>query len=102
MLASAASCPPAVHGLQHCVVMKIREQIGDAIGGLWAPFIHALARMRHARMFHPEGQLFSGTLEPITGSAYEATARQLGSTVLARCSGALRRGGRESLDVLGI
>jgi hypothetical protein len=82
--------------------MKIREQIGNAIGGLWAPFIHSLARLRHARMFHPDGQLFSGTLEPIAGSPYEATAHQLGRTVLARCSGALRRGGRESLDVLGI
>jgi hypothetical protein len=82
--------------------MKIREQIGNAIGGLWAPFIHSLARLRHARMFHPDGQLFTGTLEPIAGSPYEATAQQLGRTVLARCSGALRRGGRESLDVLGI
>jgi len=82
--------------------MNLREQIGDTIGGLWAPFIHSLARLRHARMFHPDGQLFSGTLEPIAGSPYEATAHQLGRTVLARCSGALRRGGRESLDVLGI
>lgn len=82
--------------------MNLREQIGDAIGGLWAPFIHALARLRHARMFHPDGQLFTGTLQPIAGSPYEATAQQLGRTVLARCSGALRRGGRESLDVLGI
>jgi len=82
--------------------MSIREQIGDAIGGLWAPFIHALAELRHARMFHPEGQLFSGTLDPIPGSPYQTVAQQLGRTVLARCSGALRRGGRESLDVLGI
>ena len=82
--------------------MKLREQIGNAIGGLWAPFIHSLARLRHARMFHPDGQLFTGTLQPIAGSPFEATAQQLGRTVLARCSGALRRGGRESLDVLGI
>jgi hypothetical protein len=85
-----------------CVGMAIREQIGDAIGGLWAPFVHSLAQLRGARMFHPEGQLFSGALQPIAGSPYAATAQQLGRTVLARCSGALRRGGGESLDVLGI
>ena len=52
-------------------------------------------------MFHPEGQLFSGELEVIPGP-YEAIAQQLGRSVLGRFSGALRRGGRESLDVLGI
>ncbi len=53
-------------------------------------------------MFHPEGLLFSGSLVVIPGSPYEELAQQLGHTVLARLSGALRRGGRESLDVLGI
>jgi hypothetical protein len=80
----------------------IREEIGDAIGGWWAPLIHTIARLRHARMFHPDGLLFTGELEPIAGSPYEATAQQLGRTVLARLSGALRRGDRENLDVLGI
>ncbi len=53
-------------------------------------------------MFHPEGLLFSGELEVVAGGPYEQIASQLGRTVLARLSGALRRGGRESLDVLGI
>src|ERR1700753_3980336 len=95
---AAKSCKLPATGapLAAARAMKIREQIGDAIGAVWAPFIHSLARLPHARMFRPEGQLFSGTLEPIAGSPYEATAQQLGRTVLARCSGALRRGGRES------
>ncbi len=80
----------------------IRERLGDAIGGLWAPIAGGISRLRHARMFHPEGLVFTGELEVIPGSEYEVFANQLGRTVLARLSGALRRGGRESLDVLGI
>ena len=80
----------------------IRERLGNAIGELWSPIVGGISRLRHARMFHPEGLLFSGELEPIAGSPYETFAQQMGRTVLARLSGALRRGGRESLDVLGI
>lgn len=79
----------------------IRERIGELIGATWAPLVHGIARLRHARMFHPEGSLYRGRLEPVAGP-FEAIANALGRTVLARFSGALRRGGRESLDVLGI
>lgn len=80
----------------------LREQLGDTIGGLWSPIVNRISHLRHARMFHPEGLLFSGQLEVVPGGPYEGIASQLGHTVLARLSGALRRGGRESLDVLGI
>ena len=80
----------------------LREQLGSTIGGLWSPIVNRISHLRHARMFHPEGLLFSGELEVIPGGPYEQIALQLGRTVLTRLSGALRRGGRESLDVLGI
>lgn len=82
--------------------MALREQLGNAIGTAWSPIVNRISHLRHARMFHPEGLLFSGSLAVIPGSPYEELAGQLGHTVLARLSGALRRGGRERLDVLGI
>jgi len=82
--------------------MSWREDFGDTVGALWAPFIHGIAQLRHARMFHPEGLVFRGRVEPISDGPYDALAQRLGPTVLARLSGALRRHRREALDVLGI
>src|SRR4051794_6087445 len=79
-----------------------RERLGDAIGAAWAPLIARIAKARHARMFHPEGTLFSGSILAVVESPFTDVAAQLGPHVLARFSGALRRKGRESLDVLGI
>ncbi|MFT3698319.1 MAG: hypothetical protein QM831_34570 [Kofleriaceae bacterium] len=79
-----------------------RERLGDVIGASWAPAIRAIARARHARMFHPDGQLFDGTATAIPGSAFHDLALRLGPHVLVRFSGALRRAPHESLDVLGI
>ncbi len=80
----------------------VREQIGEAIGGWWAPMIATVARLRHARMFHPDGIVCRGRLEVVVGTRYEALARRLGPQVLARLSGALFRGERRLPDVLGI
>ena len=80
----------------------LREWIGDAIGQLWAPAISAISRVRHARMFHPEGLTFAGHVEPLAaGGDLEPLAQRFDGRVLARCSAALWRGGREHLDVLG-
>ncbi len=82
--------------------MSWREELGDTVGAWWAPLIHGIARLRHARMFHPEGLVFRGRVEPIIGGPYTGVARRLGSSVLARFSGALWKHEREALDVLGI
>lgn len=76
-----------------------RERLGERIGALWAPAIHRIAQARHARMFHPDGQVFLGSASSARNSHFDLA---LGSHVLARFSGALRRRGRESMDVLGI
>jgi hypothetical protein len=86
---------PAPHG--------IREQIGAAIGTMLAPLVSKVVRVRKARMFHPEGQLFEGHFEAtVTEGPYADLARRLGRTVLARLSGALSRNERERFEVLGI
>jgi len=86
---------PAAHG--------VREKIGAAIGGVISPIVATVARVRKARMFHPEGQLFEGHLEAtVTDGPYADLAHRLGRTVLARLSGALSRNQRERFEVLGI
>ncbi|MEO8549548.1 MAG: hypothetical protein ABI678_06230 [Kofleriaceae bacterium] len=79
-----------------------RERLGERIGATWAPWIQKIARARHARMFHPDGQLFRGSLSAAADGPFADLADSLGSHVLARFSGALRRAPHESLDVLGI
>jgi hypothetical protein len=78
-----------------------REQVGDVVGRLCAPAIFAITRMRDARLFHPEGHTFSGRAIAVPGPL-GSIGEQLTGRVLARCSPALSRTGREWLDVLGI
>jgi hypothetical protein len=78
-----------------------RERLGELVGRLCAPPIYAIARLRDARMFHPEGYTFAGHAVALPGPLGSIGA-QLEGRVLARCSPALSRTGREWLDVLGI
>jgi hypothetical protein len=77
---------------------SLRERVGDTLGALWAPTIARIAHARHARMFHPEGIVVGGRIEPIdddpAGSAFAGP-------VIARWSGALWRRS-ERFDVLGL
>jgi len=79
----------------------LRERLGDRIGRWCAPPIRAIARLRDARMFHPEGYSFAGRAVAVDGPL-GSIGEQLAGRVLARCSPALSRSGREWLDVLGI
>ena len=93
---AAAPCravAPIPHGL--------RERLGELVGRLCAPPIHAIARLRGSRMFHPVGHTFSGRAVAIP-SPLGSIGEQLGGRVLARCSPALSKHGREWLEVLGI
>lgn len=84
---------PTPHGL--------RERLGEIVGRLWAPAIHAIARLRGSRMFHPVGHTFSGRATAVPGPL-GSLGEQLAGRVLARCSPALSKTGREWLEVLGI
>ncbi len=78
-----------------------RERLGAAIGRWCAPPIYAIARLRDARMFHPVGHTFTGRAFAVPGPL-GSIGEQLAGRVLARCSPALSRTGRERFDVLGI
>ena len=72
------------------------ESLGHALGAAIAPAVGLLARLRRGRAFHPDGVVFTATVEPLTDSP---AARALEGAALARFSGALFRG--EGFDVLG-
>lgn len=82
----------------------VRERLGERIGRAWAPFVATLSRLRRARMFHPDGHTFRGVVVPACelDDPYGPLAAALAGRVLARFSGALWRGERERLDVLGL
>lgn len=81
--------------------MHVREDVGAAVGVLWAPAIAAITKARHARMFHPRGITFAGYTEPVSGP-FASIGHALEGRVLARCSAALWKSGWEHLDVLGL
>ena len=91
--APGRAAAPTPHGL--------RERLGEVVGRLWAPAIHAIARLRGSRMFHPVGHTFSGRATAVPGPL-GSIGDQLAGRVLARCSPALSKTGREWLEVLGI
>lgn len=104
MSAAIAPEPPIEGPFAHCAPPRgLRDQVGDAIGRLLAPLVEALSRARRARMFHPEGLTLAGHVQPLApGGELDALAWRFDGRVLARCSAALWRGGREHLDVLGL
>lgn len=78
------------------------DLLGAALGLALAPLVAAGSALRGARLFHPEGVIYSGqatalaTLEPL-----RSLAQGLAGPVLVRFSAALWRHGREWPDVLG-
>jgi len=76
-----------------------REAIGRAIGTLWAPAIAGIATLRQARMFHPQGIVCRGVVEPTAGSPL---GERLAGPVMARFSAALWKGDPRWFDVLGV
>jgi len=45
--------------------MQLSELLGDWLGALSAPVFHAVSRARHARTFHPRGDLVRASLVPV-------------------------------------
>lgn len=80
-----------------------RENAGEVIGDLLAPLVASASRARQARMFHPDGQTFIGSVEAIPGDGPLACmGATLAGHALVRFSGALWRRGFPHLDVLGV
>lgn len=84
---------------------RISQTTGSLIGWLSAPATFVIARMRHARMFHPEGATFQARFDAKSLHGHEASlsefAKSLTGTALVRLSSAWWRGGREWIDALG-
>lgn len=95
--------PPSAHvtGAQPPASNGLREQVGGAIGKLWAPAVAGIAKLRHARMFHPVGHTFGGRVSGLD-SPFGDLGERLAGHVIARLSGALWKAPVERFDVLGI
>lgn len=82
--------------------MPATEPVGKLLGALLAPVTGAVALIRKARMFHPDGRVFRAEVVPLqTGGATDAVARRLAGPALVRMSSAWWRGAKEWTDVLG-
>ena len=80
----------------------LRERMGSALGWLSAPAFAAVALARRARVFHPEGIVLTGRVEPIAiDGPLGAVAERLAGPALVRFSTALWRRGKEWPDALG-
>jgi len=79
------------------------EKLGDFVGAVLAPFIGLGSFVRGARLFHPEGIVFQGTVKPLASQPRLAeVGARLEGPALIRLSSGWWRGGREWPDVLGI
>lgn len=83
-------------------LLKQREAIGRLIGKSWAPLTRAISATRHARMFHPQGVVTCGHVEPAEHGPFVALGERLSGPVLARWSAALWKGAPRWFDVLGV
>jgi hypothetical protein len=80
--------------------LRITERLGTALGWLVAPLFALTSALRRARTFHPDGDVFTAVVTPSTDAG--ALGERLRGSALVRFSGALWKGEREFLDVLGI
>jgi hypothetical protein len=83
--------------------MPLSENLGRFVGALWGPVVRAGAKLRHARLLHPEGITFRAELSALDTHAHlQGLAVNLPGPALVRLSTALWRGHREWPDVLGL
>lgn len=86
--------------------MRLREAVGRALGWLLAPAAWQGARLRRARLFHPDGVVYRAEVRPMAAEGAAAgLAARLAGPALVRLSGGLLRwrgGDRARPDVLGV
>lgn len=83
--------------------MRLTEELGRAVGALWSPAVRLGTKLRHARLFHPEGVVYSARVQPLpVHPGLRPVASRLAGAALVRLSSALWRGGREWPDLLGV
>jgi hypothetical protein len=82
------------------VTQGLTERVGSTLGWLAAPLFALTSRLRRARTFHPSGEVFIADVTPEDGAG--VLGERLRGPALVRVSGALWKGDRERLDVLGV
>ena len=83
-------------------LLRLRESLGLLSGVLLAGPVGIGSRLRRARLFHPEGQLYRGEVTAVAaGGEARAVAARLEGPALVRLSGALFRGDDGRFDILG-
>jgi hypothetical protein len=83
--------------------MMVREVVGRGLGIAISPAVAWVSHARRARMFHPEGLLFSGVVVPDPQvRRVVPIAEALAGNALLRFSSAWWRGGKEWPDALGL
>jgi hypothetical protein len=79
--------------------VTVAERMGTALGWAAAPVFALVSRLRHARTFHPRGDVFHAVVTALPGGG--ALGAALAGPALVRLSGALWKSRWEHLDVLG-
>lgn len=83
-------------------VARVLERIGDVAGWLIGPLFAATTAARHARTFHPKGDVLRARATPeVSSGTLGALAKNLQGPALVRFSGALFRSDHHLPDVLG-
>jgi hypothetical protein len=77
---------------------------GAAVGGVLAPITGLVSRLRHARMFHPDGAVYRATVAVAESAPPDLrrVGNRLTGAALVRFSSAWWRAPREWPDVLGM
>lgn len=84
--------------------MDVRDALGRAVGGIFAPLAAEISLIRGAPVFHADGVLVRAEVEPFSAPApLGELARALAGEALVRFSGALQRyrRGHDPRDVFG-
>ena len=83
--------------------MNLRNLAGKAVGAALSPLTGAIALVRRARMFHPDGTVYRASVAPLAAEGpLGALADRLQGEAIVRLSSAWWRGGKEWTDVLGL
>ncbi|WP_394842099.1 hypothetical protein LZC95_34105 [Pendulispora brunnea] len=79
------------------------ERAGDVGGLLLAPVTAAISRIRHARMFHPDGRMYRASVRPCAVTPeLDRLAERLQGPAIVRLSSAWWRGEKQWRDALGM
>lgn len=83
-------------------LLALGEHLGHVVGLALAPLTGAVSRLRHARMFHPEGVVYASDVAAASDTPWPDVAARLAGPALVRVSTAWWRHGRELPDALGL